>query len=190
MTEIGDVRRDNAYKQSKIDQWTHEMAMMWRRQCGAGSVQSKGEQRHLPEETVEADLEAMALELKALQRVEAQAAPKEAPKRAPLPPRLPRTAVRHEPASTLCACGCSLTRIGEDIGEKLDYTPGVFTVERHVRGKWVCRECETLVQAPVPSHVIDKGVRDASRLRGVTLVDDGREHHATFEFRGAPQSPE
>ena len=27
-----------------------------------------------------------------------------------------------------------MKRIGEDIAEKLDYTPGIFTVERHVRG--------------------------------------------------------
>jgi len=26
----------------------------------------------------------------------------------------------------------------------------VFIVEHHVRGKWACRKCETLVQAPVP----------------------------------------
>ena len=30
-----------------------------------------------------------------------------------------------------------MKRIGEDVAEKLDYQPGVFTVERHVRGKWV-----------------------------------------------------
>ncbi|WP_259473811.1 IS66 family transposase zinc-finger binding domain-containing protein, partial [Pseudomonas syringae] len=40
----------------------------------------------------------------------------------------------------------------------LDYTPGVFTVEQHVRGKWACRQCETLIQAPVPPQVIDKGI--------------------------------
>ncbi len=43
-----------------------------------------------------------------------------------------------EPESTLCTtpgCGCQLKRIGEDVSEKLDYTPGVFTVERHIRGK-------------------------------------------------------
>ena len=27
-------------------------------------------------------------------------------------------------------------RIGQDVSEKLDYTPGLFTVERHIRGKW------------------------------------------------------
>ena len=31
-----------------------------------------------------------------------------------------------------------MKRIGEDVSEKLDYTPGVFTVERHIRGKWAC----------------------------------------------------
>lgn len=29
------------------------------------------------------------------------------------------------------------------------YQPGVFTMERHVRGKWVCAQCEPLLQAPV-----------------------------------------
>jgi transposase len=40
----------------------------------------------------------------------------------------------------------------------------VFTVERHVRGKWACRCCQKLVQAPVPSHVIDKGIPTAGLL--------------------------
>ena len=34
-----------------------------------------------------------------------------------------------------------MQRIGEDVAEKLDYQPGVFTVERHIRGKWVCKCC-------------------------------------------------
>jgi hypothetical protein len=40
-------------------------------------------------------------------------------------------------------------RVGEDVSEKLDYTPGVFQVERHIRGKWTCTKCQTLIQAPV-----------------------------------------
>ena len=32
------------------------------------------------------------------------------------------------------------------------------TVEQHVRGKWACRQCETLIQASVPAQVIDTGI--------------------------------
>lgn len=63
-----------------------------------------------------------------------------------------------------------MQRIGEDVGEKLDYTPGVFTVERHIRGKWVCASCETLTQAPVPAHVIDKGIPTTGLLAQVLIA--------------------
>ena len=56
------------------------------------------------------------------------------------------------------------------MAEKLDYVPGVFTVERHIRGKWVCDQCETLIQAPVPAHVIDKGLLTAGLLAQVVVA--------------------
>ncbi|SPS02195.1 transposase (fragment) [Cupriavidus taiwanensis] len=56
------------------------------------------------------------------------------------------------------------------MSEKLNYTPGVFTVERHVRGKWVCAQCETLTQAPVPAQVIDKGIPTAGLLAQVLVA--------------------
>lgn len=40
-------------------------------------------------------------------------------------------------------------RVGVDVAEKLDYVPGVFTMERHTRDKWACAQCQTLTQAPV-----------------------------------------
>lgn len=55
-------------------------------------------------------------------------------------------------------CSYALERVGEDVAEKLGYAPDVFTVERHVRGKWVCTHCETRVQASLTPHVIDKGI--------------------------------
>ena len=69
-----------------------------------------------------------------------------------------------------CGCGCQLQRIGEDVSEKLDYTPGLFTVEQHVRGKWACRQCETLIQAPVPAQVIEKGIPTAGLLAHVMVA--------------------
>ncbi|MQU66565.1 transposase, partial [Pseudomonas sp. FSL R10-1350] len=57
-----------------------------------------------------------------------------------------------------------------DVSEKLDYTPGVFSVERHIRGKWVCDNCETLIQEPVPAQVIDKGIPTAGLLAQVMIA--------------------
>ena len=50
------------------------------------------------------------------------------------------------------------------MAQKLDCQPGVFTVERHICGKWVCRCCQKIVKAPVPAHVIDKGIPTAGLL--------------------------
>ncbi len=63
-----------------------------------------------------------------------------------------------------------MKRIGQDIAERLDYEPGVFMVERHVRGKWACAHCQKLVQAPVPAHVIDKGIPTAGLLAQVLVA--------------------
>ncbi|MGF6610375.1 hypothetical protein OKW45_005297 [Paraburkholderia sp. WSM4175] len=115
------------------------------------------EQMSLLEEAIDADLAAIEIELEQLEPTRKRQHGQ--PKRAPLPQQSPRIDIHHEPDSTVCQRGCERVRIGEDISEKLDYAQGVFTVERHIRGNWVCRNCETLVQAPVPAHVIDKGIR-------------------------------
>jgi transposase len=43
-------------------------------------------------------------------------------------------------------------------------------VERHIRGKWACERCETLIQAPVPAHVIDKGIPTAGLLAHIMVA--------------------
>lgn len=166
---------ESRLKQLKIDQLAHEMAVLKRWKFAARSEQLHGEQKTLFEETLDADLEAIELELEALKGETEKTPPKEKPKRAALPANLPRREIRHEPDSTTCACGCELRRIGEDVSEKLDYTPGTFMVERHVRGKWTCAKCETLIQAPVPASVIDKGIPTAGLLAQV-LVSKYADH--------------
>ena len=113
---------------------------------------------------MDADIAAIEQELEQLAPVADAGRTKQTPRRAPLPAHLPRTEVHHEPESTTCACGCALQRIGQDVAERLDYVPGVFTVERHIRGKWACAACQTLMQAPVPAQMIDKGIPTAGLL--------------------------
>jgi transposase len=183
IAELSHAKREVSLKQLRIDQLTHEMAILRRWKFAARSEQLQGVQRHLFEETAEADLEAIGLELEALKRTDEKTLPKEQPRRAPLPAGLPRTEVRHEPDSTICACGCAMKRIGEDISEKLEYTPGVFSVERHIRGKWACAKCQTLMQAPVPAHVIDKGIPTAGLLAQV-LVAKYLDHQPLYRQEG------
>jgi transposase len=69
------------------------------------------------------------------------------------------------------------------VADKLDYTPGHFTVERHIRGKWACAACQTLVQAPVPAHIIDKGIPTAGLLAQV-LVAKYQDHLPLYRQEG------
>ena len=138
----------------------------------AQSERFNSEQKSLLEDEIEADLAAVASEIDALQAVQipASAEDKKVPKRLPLPAHLPRPEIRHEPDSTTCACGCQMKRVGEDVAEKLDYVPGVFTVERRIRGKWACATCETITQAPLAPHIIDKGIPTSGLLAQVLVA--------------------
>jgi len=163
--------RELAFKQATIDKLTHENATLKRLKFAARSEGYSAEQRSLIEETLDADLAALAAEIEALAPgKKAAAEDKRQPRRQPLPANLPRREIRHEPEDTTCGCGKAMQRIGEDVAEKLDYQPGVFTVERHVRGKWVCSCCEKLVQAPVAPHVIDKGLATCGLLAQVLVA--------------------
>jgi transposase len=163
------ARAEAAFKQAVIDKLTHENAILKRLKFAAKSEVYTVEQRSLLDETLDMDLVAVAAEIEALQPGK-PTGDKQQPKREKLPPHLPRREIRHEPENTTCGCGEPMQRIGEDVAEKLDYQPGVFTVERHIRGKWVCKCCETLVQAPVAPHVIDKGLPTAGLLAQVLVA--------------------
>lgn len=152
---------------------SHEMAVLKRLKFAATSERFSPEQKSLLEEAIDEDLEALSREVEQLKEPEKAPGEKQRPKRQALPAQLPRRDVLHEPESTTCSapgCGCQLKRIGEDVSEKLDYVPGSFTVERHVRGKWACVQCQTLIQAPVPPAVIDKGIATAGLMAHVAVA--------------------
>jgi transposase len=180
---VARLQADVLHKQAVIEKLTHENAVLKRMKFAAQSERFDGEQRSLLEETLEADLQAVSEEIERLVPQDKPAGEANKPKRQPLPAQFPRREIHYEPDSTTCSCGCQMKRIGEDVSEKLHYEPGVFTVERHVRGKWACAKCEKLVQAPVAPHVIDKGVPTAGLLAQV-LVAKFADHLPLYRQEG------
>ena len=174
------VQRDKLIAQTSDDlqnttalneKLTFELSYLKRQRFGKKSEQLGGEQVELFEESRLADISAVEEEISGLGvQVTVPQHQRLVAKRQALPEHLPRTDIHHEVESTACGCGHALKRIGEDVSEKLDYVPGVFTVERHIRGKWACAHCQTLVQAPVPAQVIDKGIPTAGLLAQVIIA--------------------
>lgn len=149
----------------------HELAVIRHYRFSKKSEQYAGVQGLLFEEDAQADLMAIEKELDALNKSTAtQSRAPTKPERRSLPFELPRVEIYHEPEHTQCNCGCALKRIGEDVTEKLDYIPGKAQVERHIRGKWVCKECETLTQEPMPAHIINKGIASSGLLAHVLVA--------------------
>jgi transposase len=96
-----------------------EIAQLKRMKFDRSSEQLSAEQRALFDEAVDGDIAAIDEQLATLQ---ATLPPKpeeenKRPKRTPLPERLPRRDVHHEPEDTTCGCGQALKRIGEDVTE-------------------------------------------------------------------------
>jgi transposase len=100
--------------------------------------------------------------------------PRIRPTRKPLPEHLPRETVTHQPESgpLRCACeGCGglLRLLGQDASEVLDLVPARFKVVRHVRPKYSCGKCQTIVQAPAPSRPIARGLAGPNLLAHVMV---------------------
>lgn len=73
-----------------------------------------------------------------------------------------------------CACGCRLSRIGEEKTERLQVTPAQFYVEETIRPKYVCRNCEGSADedegkpvfrvADAPKHLLPGSIATAGLL--------------------------
>jgi transposase len=66
-------------------------------------------------------------------------------------------------------CGGALKQIGEDVAEQLEFIPEHFKVIRHVRPKFACGNCSTLLQAAAPSRPIDRGMAGPGLLAHIAV---------------------
>src|ERR1700720_410025 len=103
-----------------------------------------------------------------------QMATEEEPKqssRRTLPEHLPREVETHRPETSCCpGCGGALREFGEDVSEVLEYVPESFKVIRHVRPKFSCGHCETVVEAPAPSRPIPRSYAGPGLLAHVLVA--------------------
>jgi transposase len=151
--------------------YEHELALFKRHKFAQKNEHLTAKQISLLDEAVEEDIAAVDIELERLNSDKPNPHKAQAikPKRRVLPDHLASIRIEHEPTSIVCTCGCLLRRIGEDVSEKLTFKPAQFMKEQHVRGKWVCDQCDTIKQEPMPAYVIDKGIASPELLSHVLV---------------------
>jgi len=95
-----------------------------------------------------------------------------------LPESLPRVEVVHDLSEEekRCECGCIMSRIGEDVSEKLDIIPAKIQVIRHIRYKYACKGCEGIESeggavsiAPLPPQLIPQGIATAGLVSYILI---------------------
>jgi len=101
--------------------------------------------------------------------------PNDRPRRKPLPDHLERHEEVLSPGEACGQCGGALKTLGEDVTEELEYVPGRFVVNRIVRPRRACGQCESIQQAALPSRPIERG-RPGPGLLAHVLVSKYADH--------------
>lgn len=147
---------------------------LFRRSSEKRSVQEDPRQLRLFNEA-----EAVAQEKPAEEEIVVPAHTRQRPRRKPLPDHLPRVEVVVDitEEEKVCACGTSLSRIGEEVSEKLDIIPAKVRVIRTIRPKYACKGCEGVESeggavkiAQPPAEMIPKGLATAGTLAYVATA--------------------
>ena len=65
--------------------------------------------------------------------------------------------------------GEEFRKISDDVSEKLKYIPAKYVVTKYVRPRCVCKNCETVVQAEMPTVGIEKGNAEFGLLANILI---------------------
>lgn len=167
------LRGELKFKQTKIEALSFEVARLkqWRFGKSSESMDANATQGQLFDAKTQALLvEEAKTEDRAENEQRAPTPKKKTAKRQALPAQLKRTEHRYEIEPAVCSLGHPLKRIGEDISEQLDCVPTQFFVHRHIRGKYACACCQTVLAATMPAQIIDKGIPAAGLLAQVIIA--------------------
>lgn len=174
-TELAAAKAGLVAKALEMEKLKIQLARLRRMQFGSSSEKIAREIEQLElsledlEATTAAEVTMAGAELSPTALPEAPEARARAGRRK-LPEHLPRTEIVHAPHDACPSCGGTLRKVGEDVTEVLDYIPARFTVIRHVRPALSCRCCEGMVQAPMPSLPIERGLPSAGLLAHVLIA--------------------
>jgi transposase len=148
---------------------------LFRRSSEKRPVEKDPRQLHLFNEAEAAVLEKEPVR----EEIRVPAHTRQKPKRKPLPDHLPRVEVIIDIAEEekICGCGILLSKIGEEVSEKLDIIPAKVQVIRTIRPKYACRGCEGVesegktvrIAEPAP-EMIPKGIPTAGTLAYVATA--------------------
>jgi hypothetical protein len=97
MTQVDEKTNEIRFKDARIAQLTHEMAVLKRWKFAARSEKLDSEQQSLLDEAIDADLVAIEHELEALSSQPKAEPVTNKPRRMPPPSNLPRVEITHEP---------------------------------------------------------------------------------------------
>lgn len=89
-----------------------------------------------------------------------------------LPKDLPKETVHYDldDNEKICACGCNLQKIGEDIYQQLEYIPASVKVKEHIKSKYACPKCDDSVKTAVmPKQPIPKSIATPGLLAHVII---------------------
>ena len=168
--EIKRYQEELKFKQAHIEKLGFEIARLKQWRFGSSSESMDGQVDLFGSTVQESLVEESKGEDAAEEVTFAPVTAKRKAKRQALPTQLERKEQRFEIEPAVCALGHPLKRIGEEVSEQLDCIPAQFFVHRFVRGKYVCACCQTIVAAPMPAQVIDKGIPAPGLLAQVIIA--------------------
>ena len=127
--------------------------------------------------TVEVEEPSRSEESETEEKTEVASHQRKKPGRKPLDPSLPREEIIIDipDSEKTCACGATLTKIGEETSEKLEIIPERIVVKKTIRLKYGCRCCEGTEDeekpavriAPVEPSIIPRSIASPSLLSWV-----------------------
>lgn len=165
------LSRQLKFEQTKNQALNFELARLKQWRFGSSSESMDSAQAQLFDAKIEAALvEESKAEDRGADEARKPAKAKRQAKRQALPSQLERIEHHYEIEPAVCALGHSLKRIGEEISEQLDCVPAQFFVHRHIRGKYTCVCCQTVMAASMPAQIIDKGIPAAGLLAQVIIA--------------------